>query len=132
VSNERETKGHAMRLPARVKTLVMVGVLGALITVVSGATLEAMQRPEAPSAASQLTSSSAGVVVAAEPANPPRRVAPETLYLLLLGAMLLCVAAGVSAVSSGDSTGARAGERGAGSIEPAAVIHAASAASSTR
>lgn len=127
MSYESETKVEVMRLPARIKTLVMVGVLGALITVVFVATLEAMQRLEPASGQSQLASEGGVVVAAAGTTSASRAVAPETLYLLLLGAMLLCVAAGVSTLASGNTVSASSGTHGAaGHIEPSAVIHAAS------
>jgi hypothetical protein len=134
VSNKWETTRDVVRLAARVRTLLMVGVLGALITVVFGATLESVHRSEPPPPPSQLESGGVSTVERTDALRPARVASAETLYLLLLGAALLCIAAGLKAVAPEGGAASERGDRRAITehLEPTAAIRAASATSTTR
>ena len=134
MSDKRVSVGEGVRLLTKARTLLLVCMLGALVTVVFGATVEEMQRSEPPTAISHVGSGDAGVAAQADAQFAARVTSSETLYLLLLGVMLLCVAAGLSAVATGDGTdGRRTSDRVVSTrLKPSAVIHAAGATSTTR
>ena len=120
----------AVRLLARTKALMLVGVLGTLITLVFAATLDRAQGSEP---ASAMARSGATAATAAGETTAVRQAPTETLLLALLGSMLLCVAAGIRALAPSGGEGDRAGEARTvvDGLDTPAAVRTASATSTT-
>jgi hypothetical protein len=99
VSNQREILYRAVPPTPRAKSLVVVGVLGALILLISVVAFERVLRSEPPSTGPQQTASVPVAAVHPVATAPARSVSTETLLLLLLGAGLFCAAAAVKVLA---------------------------------